>query len=115
MVLMASSIYALSQISSATSNMRKLFWYLFLVIGIIGSSYKSYNYFKMYFLYRIVFALEVEHLKRLEFPAESICNCNRMKKFGSFSGSPLLLSEGSSSFYCNAANDSERDEIKDSL
>ncbi|GFT12035.1 acid-sensing ion channel 3 [Nephila pilipes] len=38
-----------------------------------------------------------------------------MKEFGLSSGTPLLLSEGSSSFYCNAANHSERDEIKESL
>ncbi|GFU13428.1 acid-sensing ion channel 3 [Nephila pilipes] len=57
----------------------------------------------------------MEQVKRFKFPAVSICNFNRMKKFGLSSGTPLLLSEGSSSFYCNAANDSERDEIKDSL
>ncbi|GFS58135.1 degenerin deg-1 [Nephila pilipes] len=114
-VVMASSIYALSHISPATSDIRKLFRYLFLVIGIIGSSYKSYNFFKMYFLYPIVFTLEEEQVKSLEFPAVSICNFNRMKKFGLSLGTPLLLSERSSSFYCNAANDSEQDEIKESL
>ncbi|GFS81297.1 uncharacterized protein NPIL_423741, partial [Nephila pilipes] len=62
-----------------------------------------------------VFTLEVEQVKRLEFPAVSICNFNRMRKFVLSRDAPLLLSERSSSFYCNAANDSERDEIKESL
>ncbi|GFS47260.1 acid-sensing ion channel 3, partial [Nephila pilipes] len=69
----------------------------------------------MYFLYPIVFTLEVEQVKSLEFPAVSICNFNRMKKFGLSLGTPLLLSERSSSFYCNATSDSEQDEIKESL
>ncbi|GFS85399.1 hypothetical protein NPIL_361411 [Nephila pilipes] len=38
-----------------------------------------------------------------------------MKKIGLSLGTSLLLSERSGSFYCNAANDSEQDEIKESL
>ncbi|GFU35684.1 acid-sensing ion channel 3 [Nephila pilipes] len=38
-----------------------------------------------------------------------------MKKIGLSLGTSLLLSERSSSFYCNAAKDSEQDEIKESL
>ncbi|GFU03672.1 acid-sensing ion channel 3 [Nephila pilipes] len=70
----------------------------------------------MYFLYPIVFTLEVEQAKSLEFPAVSICNFNRLRQnLFTVVGTPLLFSERRGLFYCNKVNDSERNEIKKSM
>ncbi|GFT38048.1 acid-sensing ion channel 4-B [Nephila pilipes] len=100
--------------------MRKLFWSLLLVIGLIRSAYKSYKFINFYFLYPIVFTLEKEEEKNITFPAVSICNFNRIKlecidpgELNSINeepitGTPLLLSERRHLFQCGNIQSSKR-------
>ncbi|GFQ74402.1 hypothetical protein TNCT_200441 [Trichonephila clavata] len=111
---MASSVYALSQINYSTSTVRKLFWFLFLIVGTVGCAYKSYQFFKTYFLYPIIFTLTVEHVENLEFPAVSVCNFNRLE-FSKQARTILLLSERRNFFHCNEANDPGRNETKQNM
>ncbi|GFT51836.1 acid-sensing ion channel 1B [Nephila pilipes] len=100
--------------------MRKLFWSLLLVIGLIGSAYKSYKFINFYFLYPIVFTLEKVEEENLTFPPVSICNFNRIKlecidsgELNSINeepvtGTPLLLSERIHLFQCGNIQSSKR-------
>ncbi|GFQ74397.1 hypothetical protein TNCT_200421 [Trichonephila clavata] len=107
---MSSSIHAVSHITSSSATISKLFWSLALIVGIVGSCYKGYKFFHLYFLYPTVFTLSIKHEQNLKFPAVSVCNLNRLKlpvdvgappNVLENEGTPLLFSERQNLFHCN--------------
>ncbi|XP_054709162.1 acid-sensing ion channel 5-like [Uloborus diversus] len=77
-LLTKSSIYAVSQLVTSTGFVRKALWFIVLCIGLIGCFYESYRFLSLYFQYPVVTTLGVENNFKIDFPAVTVCNLNRL-------------------------------------
>ncbi|GIX91890.1 FMRFamide-activated amiloride-sensitive sodium channel [Caerostris darwini] len=77
-LLTNSSVYAVAQLVSSSGCGRKLLWFVVLVVGVLGCSYEVYRFLSLYFQYPVVITLEVQNTWKLNFPAVTVCNLNRI-------------------------------------
>ncbi|GBM10429.1 hypothetical protein AVEN_263344-1 [Araneus ventricosus] len=80
-LLTKSSVYAVAQLVSSNGSSRKLLWFIVLLVGISGCSYEVYRFLTLYFQYPVVITLEVQNTWKLDFPAVTVCNLNRIPVF----------------------------------
>ncbi|XP_035224384.1 FMRFamide-activated amiloride-sensitive sodium channel-like [Stegodyphus dumicola] len=80
-LLKKSSVYAVSQLVTSSGSGRKFLWFLVLILGLLGCSYEVYRFLNLYFQYPVVITLEVKNNWKLDFPAVTVCNLNRVPKF----------------------------------
>ncbi|GFQ98973.1 acid-sensing ion channel 5 [Trichonephila clavata] len=109
-LLKNSSVYAVSRMCNSQFSFIKILWLLLFIASFIGSSYRIKEFFSLYQQYPAVVSLRVDHKKRMEFPAISVCNLNRRKdltncavsNFGRLPdlGTPLVLSESRNLISC---------------
>nr|QZK27839.1 amiloride-sensitive cation channel [Cupiennius salei] len=77
-LLQKSSIYAVSQLVTSSGFARRILWFLVLLVGLLGCSYEIYHFLSLYFQYPVVITLEVKNDWKLDFPAVTVCNLNRI-------------------------------------
>lgn len=75
-----SSLYVLSRIGNASTPLRKLFWILILVIGIVGCISQVGQFLASYYEYPVVVNTESIHVAEQLFPAVTICNANTIRR-----------------------------------
>ncbi|GFT58735.1 FMRFamide-activated amiloride-sensitive sodium channel [Nephila pilipes] len=80
-LLTKSSVYAVAQLVTSSGCGRKLLWFFVLLVGVLGCSYEVYRFLTLYFQYPVVITLEVKNNWKLDFPAVTICNLNRIPIF----------------------------------
>ncbi|GBM30594.1 Degenerin deg-1 [Araneus ventricosus] len=115
-----SSTDSISQANHTVSILAKIPRLLVLIGCIIGSTYSIQKFFQLYWKYPIVICLRIHHEEKLEFPAVSICNLNRLKILNCFMsievaridgnrtmiGNPLLISEFGTMSQCGKTDNS---------
>ncbi|GFY65825.1 FMRFamide-activated amiloride-sensitive sodium channel [Trichonephila inaurata madagascariensis] len=80
-LLTKSSVYAVTQLVTSSGCGRKLLWFVVLLVGVMGCSYEVYRFLTLYFQYPVVITLEVKNNWKLDFPAVTVCNLNRIPIF----------------------------------
>ncbi|XP_035207599.1 degenerin-like protein asic-2 [Stegodyphus dumicola] len=80
-LLMNSSILPVSRMTHVQSKSRKTFWILILIVCIFSCGYEAYKFFNIYLQYPVIISVDVQNNTSIEFPAVTICNLNRMKRY----------------------------------
>lgn len=78
-LLKNSSVPAVSQLGYSNSKHRKIFWFIVLIICVLGCIHEMYLWLNVYFSYPVVINMEIENSLKMEFPAVTVCNLNRAK------------------------------------
>lgn len=78
-LLKNSSVPAVSQLGHSNSKHRQIFWVIVLIICVLGCIYEMYLWLNVYFSYPVVINMEIENPLKMEFPAVTVCNLNRVK------------------------------------
>lgn len=76
-----SSIHAVSQVDQANTKVCKGFWFLILVLCIFSCIFQVNNFLSIYFQFPVLIDVEIKNNRSLDFPAVTVCNLNRMKRY----------------------------------
>ncbi|GBN27147.1 Acid-sensing ion channel 1B [Araneus ventricosus] len=101
---MDSPIYSVSRVLQGHPRFVKIFWLLVFLICMYGSLFKIQKLLSLYQQYSVVTSFHIDQERKLEFPAVSICNMNRIKEDECleqfFPVSPLVFSSALSFRHC---------------
>ena len=75
-----SSIIILNRLEKSKSAVCKLFWFIILILGLVGSLSQSAEFLITFFSYPVVINLETMKAKYFEFPAVTVCNINSYRR-----------------------------------
>lgn len=75
-----SSMYILKRIGNSKSMTQKAFWFVILIIGLVGCLSQSVQFLLTYYSYPVVVNLESMKPNYLAFPAVTICNINSYRR-----------------------------------
>ncbi|GFS43701.1 FMRFamide-activated amiloride-sensitive sodium channel [Nephila pilipes] len=77
--LQSSSIYAVSRLGLSKYSITKTLWILVLITALSGCGFQVHRYVIFFFKYPVVINYKRKSQVKVDFPAVTICNPNRMK------------------------------------